>query len=109
MKNIRTVNINKYKIERARQTVFPYVSNKVLNEKLKMIGEICELSKPLTFYVARYTFATTVTLSQGVPITSIKGMLGHQKLESTLYYARTTDNVIGLDMRLLQERLDKMM
>lgn len=103
--------IEKYKNEsdkQQRQTVFPFVCNKVLNEKLKMIGEICEFNEPLTFYMARYTFATTVTLSHGVPVTSIKGMLGHQKLESTLYYARTTDDVIGLDMRLLQQKLDKM-
>lgn len=90
------------------KTVFPYVCNKVLNDKLKMIGEICELNMPLTFYMARYTFATTVTLAQGVPITSIKKMLGHHKIESTLYYAKVSDQVIGSDMKLLQQRLDGM-
>jgi integrase/recombinase XerD len=52
----------------ARATVFPFVTNKDLNFNLKIIGEICGVGFPLNFYIARHTFATTVTLAQGVPI-----------------------------------------
>jgi integrase/recombinase XerD len=67
-----------------RGTVFPFVTNKDLNDNLKIISEVCELGIPLNFYIARHTFATTVTLLLRVPITSIKEMMGHQRIESTM-------------------------
>lgn len=88
-----------------RTTVFPFVTNKDLNDNLKIISEVCEFGVPLNFYIARYTFATTVTLLHGVPITSIKEMMGHQKIESTIHYARADKSVIGKDMILLQKKI----
>jgi len=89
-----------------RTTVFPFVTNKDLNINLKIIGEICDVGFPLNFYIARHTFATTVTLAQGVPITSIKEMMGHDRIETTMTYARVSNFIIGKDMMLVQESIE---
>ena len=55
---------------------------------LKEIADLCEISKELTFHIARHTFATTVTLSNGVPIESVSKMLGHKSIKTTQHYAK---------------------
>ena len=89
-----------------RDTVFPYVSNQEINRSLKIIAEICGIQKYLTFHLARHTFATTVTLMNGVPIETISKMLGHTKISTTMQYAKVTQTKIGMDMNLLQDRLE---
>jgi integrase len=89
------------------ETLFPRVSNQEMNRSLKLIGEICEIKKRLTFHLARHTFATTVTLLNGVPIETISKLLGHTKLATTMIYAHVMHSKIGMDMCLLQSRLDK--
>jgi site-specific recombinase XerD len=90
-----------------RDTVFPRVTNQEVNRSLKIIAEICGIQKYLTFHLARHTFATTVTLMNGVPIETISKMLGHTKISTTMIYAKVTQTKIGMDMNLLQDRLDK--
>ena len=51
-----------------------------MNAYLKEIASVCEIDKELTFHIARHTFATTVTFTNGVPIESVSKMLGTQKL-----------------------------
>ena len=65
------------------------------------------MKKQLTFHIARHTFATTVTLMNGVPIESISKMLGHSKITTTMIYARVSLSKIGMDMLLLQNKLDE--
>ena len=91
-----------------RTTVFPFVTNKNLNDNLKVISEICELDLSLNFYIARHTFATTVTLLHGVPITSIKEMMGHDRIETAMRYAKKNNSVIAADMKLVQERMNSL-
>ncbi|OQP43449.1 hypothetical protein A4H97_11080 [Niastella yeongjuensis] len=86
--------------------LFPRVTNQEMNRSLKIIGEICGIRKNLTFHLARHTFATTVTLMNGVPIETISKMLGHTKLTTTMIYAKVTGLKIGMDMELLQQKLD---
>jgi len=90
---------------RFRETVFPKISNQEVNRSLKVIAEISGIKKYLTFHLARHTFATTVTLMNGVPIESISKMLGHSKITTTMIYARVTQSKIRMDMELLQNRL----
>lgn len=87
--------------------VFPKITNQEINRNLKIIGGICEIKKYLTFHLARHTFATTVTLMNGVPIETISKMLGHTKLSTTMIYARVTQAKIGIDMSILQEKFNK--
>ena len=62
------------------------------------------LAEPITFHVARHTFATTTTLSKGVPIETVSKMLGHTNIETTQIYARITNSKIGSDMQGLDKK-----
>lgn len=86
-------------------TIFPDISNQKLNTYLKEIADLCEINKNLTFHIARHTFATTVTLTNGVPMESVSKMLGHTSLRTTQVYAKIVDKKISEDMGRLQERL----
>ena len=83
----------------------PALSNQRLNRGIKEIAEACGIHKYVTFHTARHTFATTVTLSNGVPIETVSKLLGHTKLSTTQIYARVLDKKIGEDMELLRSRL----
>jgi integrase len=54
--------------------VLPVLSNQKMNAYLKEIADVCDITKTLTFHIARHTFATTVTLSNGVPIETVSKM-----------------------------------
>ena len=88
--------------------LLPVLSNQKMNAYLKEIGDICEIHKNLTFHLARHTFATTVTLSNGVPIESVSKMLGHKNLQTTQHYAKILDRKVSDDMAALRERMDLM-
>ncbi|WP_066223690.1 site-specific integrase [Formosa haliotis] len=84
--------------------LMPYMSNQKLNSYLKEIADICGITKNLTFHMARHTFATTVTLSNGVPIETVSKILGHTKIVSTQIYARVVEQKIWEDMQKLKDR-----
>jgi site-specific recombinase XerD len=86
--------------------VLPVLSNQKMNAYLKEIAGVCGISRNLTFHIARHTFATTVTLSNGVPIESVSKMLGHWNLKTTQHYAKVLDRNISEDMDRLRKKLD---
>lgn len=86
--------------------LFPNISNQKLNSYLKEVADLCQISKNLTFHLARHTFATTVTLTNGVPIESVSKMLGHSKISTTQIYAKVIEKKLGEDMDKLKERLN---
>lgn len=85
--------------------VLPVLSNQKSNAFLKEIAVMCGIKKPLTTHLARHTFATTITLTNGVPIESVSKMLGHQDLRTTQHYAKIVDRKISDDMQALKTRL----
>ncbi len=87
------------------ERLLPVLSNQKMNAYLKEIADLCGIQKNLTFHLARHTFATTVTLSNGVPIESVSKMLGHKSLRTTQHYAKVLDQKISNDMKLLREKL----
>lgn len=89
----------------AEGKVLPVVSNQKLNSYLKEIADILGISKTLTFHIARHTFATTVTLTNNVPIETISKMLGHTKLSTTQIYAKVVESKLGEDMARLRVHL----
>ena len=100
--------VKKYKdhpVAVAKGTLFPVVSNQRMNGYLKEIAEICGINKNFTFHLARHTFATTVTLSNGVPIESVSKMLGHTSIRTTQIYAKVVEHKLSEDMQNLRERM----
>jgi site-specific recombinase XerD len=87
--------------------VLPVFSNQKVNSYLKEIAKDCDIPQNLTFHLARHTFATTVTLTNGVPIESVSKMLGHIDIKTTQHYAKVIDEKISEDMKALQRKLDK--
>ncbi len=87
--------------------LFPFISNQKLNSYLKEIADLCGIEKNMTFHLARHTFATTITLTNGVPIESVSKMLGHSKITTTQIYAKVIERKLSEDMRILREKLSR--
>ena len=87
--------------------VLPVLTNQKMNSYLKEIMDGCSINKNLTFHIARHTFATTITLNNGVPIETVSKMLGHKNLKTTQHYAKILDKKISDDMRNLKLKFAK--
>ncbi|HAL82234.1 MAG TPA: integrase [Mucilaginibacter sp.] len=85
--------------------IFPVISNQKVNSYLKEIADVCDIAKNITFHIARHTCATTVMLTNGVPIETVSKLLGHSKIATTQIYARVIENKIKEDMKALQQKL----
>lgn len=88
------------------EALLPVISNQKTNGYLKEIASACGIKKKLTFHLARHTFATTVTLSNGISIESVSKMLGHQSLKTTQIYAKVIDKKLYDDMSLLEGKYE---
>lgn len=86
--------------------LIPVFSNQKSNAYLKEIAMLCGITKPLTTHLARHTFATTVTLTNGVPIETVSKMLGHKSLRTTQHYAKIVDRKVSDDMKILENKLE---
>jgi len=88
----------------AKGRLLPVNSNQRMNGYLKEIQDICEIPKRLTMHLARHTFATTVTLANGVPIETVSKMLGHTSIKTTQIYSKVVDSKISDDMKKLKRK-----
>ena len=86
--------------------LLPVYSNQRLNSYLKEIADLCGIKKNLTFHIARHTFATTITLTNGVPIETVSKLLGHSSIRTTQIYAKVIEQKLGEDMNALRAKLD---
>ncbi len=87
-----------------RKRLLPVSSNQKMNKYLKEIADACGITKKMTFHTSRHTFATTVTLSNGVPIETVGKMLGHRNLKTTQHYARILEKKVREDMGALRNK-----
>ena len=86
--------------------VFPLKGTyNTLNMSLRHVARHAGLSFNPTIHLARHTFATTITLSQGMPIETVSRLLGHTNIKTTQIYAKITNEKISRDMSALTERL----
>ena len=85
--------------------LLPTLTNSCSNLYLKEVAVRCGINKTLTFHMARHTFATTVTLSNGVPIESVAKMLGHRNIRTTQIYAKVIKDKLAEDMSKLATRI----
>ena len=92
----------------AGDRVFPLKgTHKTLNMSLRHVARHAGLSFNPTIHMARHTFATTVTLSQGVPLETVSKMLGHTRVDTTQIYAKVTDEKIDADTKRLDSKISE--
>lgn len=100
--------IEEYKNDKdclVKNSLLPRISNQKVNSYLKEIAKKCKIEKNVTFHLARHTFATTVALTNGVPIETVSKILGHKKLSTTQIYAKVVERKVSEDMEVLQQKL----
>ena len=85
--------------------LLPMLSNQKYNSYLKELGDICSVDINLTSHTARHTFATTVTLENGVSLESVSKILGHSNTNKTQHYGKITERRIADEMAILKEKL----
>ena len=88
-----------------KNTLLPILTNQKMNSYLKELADICGINREITMHVSRHTFATTVTLGNGVPIETVSKLLGHKSLKTTQIYAKVLDKKIADDMEILEAKL----
>lgn len=84
---------------------FPVLTNQKMNAYLKEIADVCGINKKLTTHLARHTFATTITLTNGVPLETVSSMLGHKNIRTTQIYAKVVQTKVSVDMDKLEQIL----
>ena len=89
-----------------KDLAFPVLSNQKMNSYLHEIAGVSGIQKRLTFHIARHTFATTITLTNGVPIETMSKMLGHKSIRTTQIYSKVLDLKVSSDMKKLKERIE---
>tara|TARA_R110002126_G_scaffold236514_1_gene380111 strand:+ start:238 stop:1500 length:1263 start_codon:yes stop_codon:yes gene_type:complete len=102
--------VEKYKSNKksiSQGTIFPKITNQKLNSYLKEIADVCGIQKNLTFHIARHTFATTVTLSNGMPIETVSKLLGHSRIATTQIYAKVIERKVSNDMQRLRAQFNQ--
>lgn len=87
--------------------IFPGISNQKLNSYLKEVADLCGIHKNITFHLARHTFATTVTLTNGVPLETVSKLLGHSTIQMTQVYAKIVEQKVSQDMMNLRSTLNQ--
>jgi len=81
--------------------LLPVISSQNMNKYLKEVAAAAGVGKRLSFHCARHTFASTVTLNEGVDITTVSAMLGHKMIRTTQIYAKVDLNKIANDTKKL--------
>ena len=89
---------------RATGKLLPVPSNQKMNAYLKEIADICNIPKHLTTHTARHTFAT-LAIEYGMPIDIIAKILGHTNTNMTRRYAKFSEQLIGREMRKMNEQM----
>jgi len=97
--------IEQYRIVAKSNFVFPVPDVNTMNLTLKRIAKQCGITKRISSHLARHTFATTVCLSQGVPIETVSRMLGHSNITTTQIYAKITNEKISRDVAELTNKI----
>jgi len=91
----------------AKNVLLPVLSNQKVNSYLKELADICGIKKNISFHLARHTFATTVTLCNGVPMETVSKLLGHRSIKTTQIYSKVVDMKVLGDFNNLRNVLDK--
>ncbi|MFV0594023.1 MAG: tyrosine-type recombinase/integrase [Draconibacterium sp.] len=89
--------LEKYK-DINRDTLFPVQSAQMVKINMKGLRVMADIKEPVTYHSGRHSFASLITLEEGVPIETISRMLGHSNIQTTQIYARVTPKKLFEDM-----------
>ncbi len=89
--------LDKYKDEN-RESLFPIQSAEVVQLNMRGLRIMADIKQPISYHSGRHSFASLVTLEEGVPIETISRMLGHSNIRTTQVYARVTPKKLFDDM-----------
>lgn len=79
--------LEKYEGERAGGRLFNMPCRSALTNNMPKLAKLCGIERRLTYHMARHTYATTICLSNDVPIETLSKMLGHRSIRTTQIYA----------------------
>lgn len=85
--------------------MLPLNSNQRYNGYLKEVADLCSIKKKLTTHTARHTFATTVCLTNDVPMETTMELIGHTDIRTTQIYGKIVQKKISKDMELLRSKM----
>lgn len=97
--------IARYTQHERRGCIFRVPSNGYCNSSLREIMRMAGIDRHITFHSGRHTFATSITLSQGVGIETISKLLGHKNIRTTQIYASVTHSRVRSEMNRLQKAI----
>lgn len=83
--------IEKYKehpLVELKQTVIPIYSNQKLNSYLKEIADLCNIQKPVTTHIGRYTFNTSIAMGNDINSDVRQKMVGHTNKKMNDHYSK---------------------
>lgn len=111
--NIRLLDVAKHIIEKYDgmtddNKLLPVPCYVNCKNSIKVIAKKCGIEKNVTWHVARHTYATTVCLSNDVPIETLSKMLGHRSIRTTQIYAKITAEKVSRDMEKLSKQIAQM-
>ena len=89
--------IEKYRDD-TRDTLFPMIHNGTIKRNMQGIRILAGIKGNLSYHMSRHSFASLITLEQGVPIETVSKMLGHSDIKTTQIYARVTPKKLFEDM-----------
>jgi integrase len=98
--------ISRYKGTGEAGKVFKMLCMNVVCSYTKRMAQLCGLNRHLTFHMGRHTFATSICLSQGIPIETLCQMMGHRNIKTTQIYAEVTGAKIEEDMQALSLKIE---
>ena len=86
--------------------LLPLNSNVKFNAYLKELGDICGIQREISTHMARHTCATTVLLTNDVPIETVKEFLGHSDIRTTQIYAKVIQKKLSNDLNEMKRKLE---
>lgn len=111
--NIRLLDVAKHIIEKYDgmtddDKLLPVPCYVNCKNSIKVIAKKCGIEKNVTWHISRHTYATTVCLSNDVPIETLSKMLGHRSIRTTQIYAKITAEKVSRDMEKLSKQIAQM-
>ena len=111
--NIRLLDTAKHIIEKCSGIA---ESNKLLpvpcyancRHGIKAVAKLCGINKNVCWHQSRHSYATTICLSNGIPIETLSKLMGHTSIRSTQIYAKITAEKMSNDIENLSKQIESM-